>query len=278
MRAVLLFLLLAAAAALLLGGKVRLPRPRTAAGASSSGAGIRMALRGRQTGGAEGRLVMVRIVRQLAALQTAGRSGPLMWQDLAATLTAEHGSGAEHGHTAGTAVAGGPGTGKRGNPVELQLAVIVAVQQAALMGLPASEAIREAIRAACRSAGPATRGFFPAMAVWTDLAACLDVSEASGAPLAAVLTRFAAKLEDDLDAAAQRETALAGPRATVQLLGWLPALGLVLGMAMGVDPLGVLLGGPVGWMALAAGVGLSLAGRWWSGRLIAGAARERRPA
>jgi tight adherence protein B len=108
--------------------------------------------------------------------------------------------------------------------------------------------------------------------VWGQLAACFDIAEASGCPLADVLTRFAAQLEAEDDADAARQTALAGPRATVRLLGWLPLLGLGLGMLLGVDPVRILLGTPYGMAALATGVVLAAAGRIWSARLIRAAA------
>ncbi|MGA7204518.1 MAG: hypothetical protein WBX27_07825, partial [Specibacter sp.] len=112
---------------------------------------------------------------------------------------------------------------------------------------------------------------------WLELAACLEVCEASGAPVAAVLSRLATRLESEQDAAAMRETALAGPRATVRLLTWLPFVGLGLGMAMGVDPVGVLLGGPLGWACLVVGCVLVMAGRLWSTHLISVAARTAGP-
>jgi tight adherence protein B len=106
------------------------------------------------------------------------------------------------------------------------------------------------------------------------LAACFDIAAASGCPLADVLTRFAAQLEAEDDAEAARQTALAGPKATVALLTWLPLLGLGLGVCLGVDPLAMLLGTPFGMAALVAGIGLTIAGRVWSARLVRAAAGE----
>jgi len=105
-----------------------------------------------------------------------------------------------------------------------------------------------------------------------DLAACFEVAEASGCPLADVLTRFAAHLESEGDARAARETALAGPKATVRILTWLPFLGLGLGLLLGVDPWTILLGSPWGVAALIAGLALTALGRIWSARLVRGAA------
>jgi tight adherence protein B len=108
--------------------------------------------------------------------------------------------------------------------------------------------------------------------VWGELAACFDTAEASGCPLAEILARFAAHLEAEDDAEAARRTALAGPRATVRLLTWLPASGLGLGLLLGVDPVATLLGNPWGLVALAAGVVLTAAGRLWSAGLVRAAA------
>src|SRR6478752_4034003 len=142
---------------------------------------------------------------------------------------------------------------------------------AAVRGLPVAAAIRaraspEHGRSAPRSSD---RG---EQAVWMDLAACFDVAEASGCPLADVLTRFAAHLESEGDARAARETALAGPKATVRILTWLPFLGLGLGLLLGVDPWTILLGSPWGVAALIAGLALTASGRIWSARLVRGAA------
>lgn len=105
-----------------------------------------------------------------------------------------------------------------------------------------------------------------------ELAACLDIAETSGCPLADVLTRFAAQLEAEEDSEAARQTALAGPKATVRLLSWLPVFGLGLGMLLGVDPLGILLNNFLGVATFAAGLLLTVAGRIWSSRLVASAA------
>ena len=160
--------------------------------------------------------------------------------------------------------------------VDSTLVLVLSMQRASALGLPTAAAIRTACREApTRTAGAGSRrGALTAeqRRMWLDVAACFDVCEASGAPVAAVLERLAATLEADHDAAAQRETALAGPRATVRLLSWLPLVGLGLGILMGVDPLGALFGSPVGWTVLAAGAGFAVAGRFWSAKMIADAA------
>jgi len=92
-----------------------------------------------------------------------------------------------------------------------------------------------------------------------------------GAPLAPVLERVAEGILADDEIEAERRTILAGPRATATVLAWLPALGLVLGYALGADPLRVVLGGEVGSLAALLGGVFLLAGRWWTARMLAGA-------
>lgn len=95
------------------------------------------------------------------------------------------------------------------------------------------------------------------------------LAERTGAPLAEVLDGVAAAVRDELAVAGQIEVALAGPRATVRLLTWLPIGGLLLGQAVGASPLVVLLRTTVGRACAALGMALLLAGRWWMHRLVA---------
>ena len=207
------------------------------------------------------------VVQQLAALLKGGRTPARLWDELWMVHQARADVGLHppdvarwlHPSSAG-ASPNGPGlsTGS--------LVMLGAVRAAAFRGLPVSEAIRKCVPAAF------TRTGCREQRIWLELAACLDIAEASGCPLAEVLARFAAQLEVEDDADAARQTALAGPKATVSLLTWLPVMGLGLGMALGVDPLAILFGTPLGVAALAAGVALTVAGRIWSARLVHGAA------
>jgi len=104
--------------------------------------------------------------------------------------------------------------------------------------------------------------------LWGDLAACVQASERSGAPLAEILSRYAQGLEAILDSRAARASALAGPNATVRLLTWLPLAGLGLGFLLGTNPVAVLAQSPVGWAAAGSGAALGLTARLWSRRLI----------
>jgi tight adherence protein B len=166
--------------------------------------------------------------------------------------------------------AGGRGRKETLSPfAEEVLPVLRAAQQGAALGLSVPEILRSA---AARPRLRRTGSTFDAARLWVDLAACLEVAEKTGAPLAQVFHRYALQLESDLDAAAARQVALAGPRATVQLLTWLPLFGLGLGAVLGVDPLQVLLGSPLGFAALGTGVVLMLSGHLWSRALVLRAA------
>ncbi|MEV7963049.1 hypothetical protein [Oerskovia paurometabola] len=90
-----------------------------------------------------------------------------------------------------------------------------------------------------------------------------------GAPLGEVLESIARALAAESEARADREASLAGPAATARVLLWLPLVGVLLGVALGVDPVATALGGGAGSAGLLAGAVLLLVGRRWSGRLVA---------
>ena len=206
---------------------------------------------------------MTLLVQQLAALLKGGRSPGRLWDELwllhaagsAAAVSAESTMGRTPVLAPGSVLmlAAARGAARRGSPV----GAAIRSAGAAVSGRPAG-----AIRDTGVGAGVCDAG------VWFQLAACFDVAEATGCPLADVLTRFAAQLEAEDDAEAARQTALAGPRATVRLLTWLPFLGFGLGLLLGVDPVEVLLVNPWGVAALVAGLALTAAGRFWSARLV----------
>lgn len=226
----------------------------------------------RGRGAAATEVSMMVVVQQLAALLKGGRTPARMWEDLwllygdrqptvlPPTVLPPDGSGRRNG-LAGSDRALGAASRD----------ILAAARAAAVRGSPVAAAIRT--RASPDHGGAAPRGAGRReREVWMDLAACFDVAEASGCPLADVLTRFAAHLESEGDARAARQTALAGPKATVRILTWLPFLGLGLGVLLGVDPWTILLGTPWGMAALGAGIALTAAGRIWSARLVRAAA------
>ena len=102
--------------------------------------------------------------------------------------------------------------------------------------------------------------------------AATGLADELGAPLAAVLERLARAVAADAEAEAVVRAAVAGPRATARVLTWLPALGLVVGAALGADPVAVVRHGGVGALAALVGVALLVAGRVWTAALLRRAA------
>ncbi|GAA2098986.1 type II secretion system F family protein [Brevibacterium salitolerans] len=107
----------------------------------------------------------------------------------------------------------------------------------------------------------------PVAEVLTGMGAVWYVAEAAGAPAADMLERFAVSRREVADAERERAVALAGPRATVTVLTWLPAAGLGLALLIGADPLTLLASGP-GLVSLVSGAVLLAAGRLWMTRLL----------
>ncbi|MBO9555465.1 MAG: type II secretion protein F [Cellulomonas sp.] len=102
--------------------------------------------------------------------------------------------------------------------------------------------------------------------------AATTLADDLGAPLAAVLERLAGAVAADAEAEAEVRAAVAGPRATARVLTWLPLLGLVVGAALGADPVGAVARGGAGALAALLGVALLVAGRAWTGALLRRAA------
>ena len=101
-----------------------------------------------------------------------------------------------------------------------------------------------------------------------------------------IATRTGASLVDAVDVAVQRlaaqeevdrvvATELAAARLSGIMMAVLPLVGLGLGYALGGNPVGFLIGQPVGWVCLNVGVGLACAGVAWIDAIAAGA--EGRP-
>jgi tight adherence protein B len=100
-------------------------------------------------------------------------------------------------------------------------------------------------------------------------AACWSVASAQGAGLADALDRIVTQDRRAEEVRRQLEAHLAAPRATARMLALLPALGLLLGVAIGGDPLGWLLGTTPGWACLALGLILIATGLAWATRIVA---------
>ncbi len=145
-------------------------------------------------------------------------------------------------------------------------------------GVPHSEALRNQLRKSGPAQGTILRklgrksgfgsGDQPAAQQAAGIVAGCAVAQELGAPLAPVLESVARSVVLAEQGRTDRDTALAGPKSTARILGWLPIFGIVLASALGADPIGFLLGGPVGIATAAAGVGLMLIGRKWISHLI----------
>ncbi len=109
----------------------------------------------------------------------------------------------------------------------------------------------------------------PGCALLASVAACWSVAEGRGAGLAAALDRLVEADRAAEEVRVQLEAHLAAPRATARMLAALPLLGLLLGASLGGDPVGWLLGSPLGFACLAAGLLLIAAGLLWTARIAA---------
>jgi len=96
------------------------------------------------------------------------------------------------------------------------------------------------------------------------LAVACAAAGRNGLSLAAVLDGVRADLLSDRQTRRAVRTALTGPRTSALLLATLPAVGLLMGAAMGANPQRVLLHTPAGLGALAAGAALDVAGVVWT--------------
>ncbi|WP_189787081.1 type II secretion system F family protein [Streptomyces capitiformicae] len=103
------------------------------------------------------------------------------------------------------------------------------------------------------------------------LAACWRVAVDRGAGLAAGLDRLEGALRAERDQRADLRSQLAGARSTAVMLAGLPVLGLLLGTALGADPLHVVLHSTAGLGCLLVGAALEGAGLWWALRIVRGA-------
>jgi tight adherence protein B len=160
-------------------------------------------------------------------------------------------------------------------------AVITAAAQAASRGSDVPRAIAQSADAAVRSGRHGLRRPRDGTDVreaWRGLAVAVDVATGSGAPLAGALRDLASALRDLGQTQRDRETALAGPRATARTVLALPAVGILFGVLLGFDTLHVLFATPAGLACLGIGGALLLAARAWNRALLRRATpRDRMP-
>ncbi|HSA51710.1 MAG TPA: hypothetical protein VLH10_16565 [Yinghuangia sp.] len=102
------------------------------------------------------------------------------------------------------------------------------------------------------------------------IAACWRVAADCGAGFAPALGRVAAGLRTEETGLREAEAELSGARATARLLAGLPMFGILLGHAIGADPLSLLLHAPVGIACLVFGLALLATGLTWTDRIAGG--------
>ena len=101
-----------------------------------------------------------------------------------------------------------------------------------------------------------------------DLAAAWQVTDAAGAGLAGPATRLAEAARAADAVRRELDAALAGPRATAALLSMLPVAGVLLGSALGADPLAFLVSSGGGRVVLLAGTLLIATGVSWTEAIV----------
>ena len=98
-----------------------------------------------------------------------------------------------------------------------------------------------------------------------------EVSERHGIPLVRLLDQLKNRLEARERHRQAATAQLQGPQATAVILALLPLAGVLMGTAMGADPIGFLTGGGVGGILLITGVLLSSAGFILTEKILEGA-------
>jgi tight adherence protein B len=122
------------------------------------------------------------------------------------------------------------------------------------------------IEAAPLRPAPADRTAHLTSSVWR-------LAERTGAPAADLVERIEADARATDRAAATATAQAAGAQATAFLLAGLPLGGIGLGIAIGADPVRVLLHTPIGAVCAVVAVLLQCGGLLWADRLVAGVAR-----
>lgn len=98
------------------------------------------------------------------------------------------------------------------------------------------------------------------------LARLWKLSDTHGIPVATLLEQAKDRLQRRQAHRSSTAASLQGPQATAGILACLPVVGILMGMSMGADPLGLLLGGGLGGILLVSGTTLIAGGvlisRW----------------
>lgn len=99
---------------------------------------------------------------------------------------------------------------------------------------------------------------------WERLAVCWQLAHDHGVGIATLMQAAAHDIAERERFRSHVDAGMAGARATAAILAGLPVLGLLLGHAIGADPVGFLLSGGAGGWLLVAGTSLICCGLLWS--------------
>jgi tight adherence protein B len=104
---------------------------------------------------------------------------------------------------------------------------------------------------------------------WQRLAVCWQLAEAHGLAIAALMQAAQRDIAERERFRGRVDAGMAGARATATILAGLPVLGVLLGHAIGADPLRFLLSGGLGGWLLVVGTAFVCCGLLWSDRITA---------
>ncbi|MBP2321430.1 tight adherence protein B [Kibdelosporangium banguiense] len=142
---------------------------------------------------------------------------------------------------------------------------VVAAESVAEDAPPAGAEAMQTIASAARAGGDAEQATREPLVA--EVVHAWVLAQRHGLPLADVLAAVAKDLDQRVRFARQTHAKMAGPRASAAVLAGLPVLGIVLGEAVGANPLRVLAFTGIGQIVLVLGVALVCAGVIWCARL-----------
>lgn len=125
-----------------------------------------------------------------------------------------------------------------------------------------------AIEARMRAGASAAEAIRAEGAAWLAVSAAWRIATDVGAPLADTLRSIGQSVRDAAEASDDVRVALTEPATTARLMLWLPVLGVLLGLALGLDTVRILGTTPAGIACLVLGTLFLVAARWWTGRLV----------
>jgi len=212
------------------------------------------------------------VAERLAVLLSAGVPPLAAWEHLAADPNAQADSaGTPRRDAARRPVSGGAGRRapeRVARDIVARIAARAEVADLAAAIAAAADAPASGRMLRGQRLGAATRPEGSDAAAWGVLAVTWFAANEAGAPLAATLREVAASFRAIGESERDIRVALAGPRATARMVVALPFVGVLFGLAMGFDIIGVLFASAPGLGCLAVGSLLLFAGARWNRALV----------